>query len=222
MVQPPQQRSTKGNCFLGGASGLASLKTPRSRSSWKLEDREELQALNWRFEPAEAAHSFSTSYCFSVEMIEHVAHRTFCTLLRNWGAGVRVSPWRNLRFLCDPFLYVCFQLLISGGPSAPHIMFHTDGCHVSRKRLLLCRFVHFNYWCDQPTAHTCCRTTALDVVARDAVVSMLCFSTQDWLFAPWHWSRGELCEWVWGFFFTLLHLKTDVVNICLQPHLQRS
>lgn len=61
--------------------------SPRSRSSWKLEDREELQALNSRFEPAEATHSFSTSYCFSEETIEHVAHRTLCTLLRNWGGG---------------------------------------------------------------------------------------------------------------------------------------
>lgn len=173
---------------------------PRSRSSWKLEDREELQALNSRFEPAGATHSFSTSYCFSEETIEYVTHRTLCTLLRNWGRGGG-SGVALKRFLCDPCLYVCFQLLISGGPSAPHVMFHSDGCHVSRKRLLLCWFVHFNYWCNQPTAHTCCRTTALDVVAGDAVVSMLCFSTQDWLFAPWHWSRGELCEWVRGFFF---------------------
>lgn len=92
--------------------------SPRSRSSWKLEDREELQALNSRFEPAEAAHIFSTSYCFSEETIEHVAHRTLCTLLRNWG-GFGCSPEEIWDFFAI-FVFMCVFNFSSAEDHQPH------------------------------------------------------------------------------------------------------
>lgn len=133
MVQPPQLKAAV--CL------EEPVDSPRWRNSWKLEDTEELQALNSRLEPAEAADTVSALHIASLRRrlsMTLIVHSALCSGTGWWG-------W---------------------GGVFPSVKDH------------------------QPHA-SCFRLTGLGLGGA-------------WL----------------GGYFMLLQLKTEVVKICLQPHLQ--
>lgn len=177
----------------GALKAAASLEepvvSPHTRSSWKLEDTEEPQVLNPRFEPTEAAHIVLTSsHSLSDDTFQHVAPSAEELV-------VQVKPSRNFRCLCDSCLCV-FSISDQWRTISP-VTFSEWQLPCVKEAAVALPVGSFQ-WLVWPTH--CTHVLSHELGAGDEVVLMLRYWTPEWLYAPCLSNRSELFEWVEGIF----------------------